>query len=127
MGIYLNPNNALRQQGLRSEIYVDKSLLLAKLNALIGTENKYLCVSRPRRFGKTMASAMIAAYYSKGCNSRKLFSSIKIACDKSFDEHLNKFNVIQIDINGFYRRFAWALSRRNASSRGELRRKNKKA
>ena len=103
MGIYLNPNNALLQQGLRSEIYVDKSLLLAKLNALIGTENKYLCVSRPRRFGKTMASAMIAAYYSKGCNSRKLFSSLKIACDKSFDEHLNKFNVIQIDINGFYR------------------------
>lgn len=105
MGIYLNPNNALLQQGLRSEIYVDKSLLLAKLNALIGTENKYLCVSRPRRFGKTMASAMIAAYYSKGCNSRKLFSSLKIACDKSFDEHLNKFNVIQIDINGFYRSY----------------------
>ena len=105
MGIYLNPNNALLKQALRSEIYIDKSMLLAKLNALIDTENKFLCISRPRRFGKTMASSMIGAYYSKGCDSRELFLPLKITKDKSFEENLNKFNVIQLDINGFYRSY----------------------
>ena len=80
-------------------------MLLSKLNELIDTENKFLCISRPRRFGKTMASSMIGAYYSKGCDSRELFLPLKISSDKSFEENLNKFNVIQLDINGFYRSY----------------------
>lgn len=102
MGIYLNPKNMLFQAAVRSEIYVDKTMMLAELNKILDTNDNFVCISRPRRFGKTIAASMIAAYYSKGCDSRKLFSNLKIAQDSSFEENLNKFNVIHIDINNFY-------------------------
>lgn len=92
----------LFQKDVRSEIYVDKTMMLAQLNKIIDTNENYVCVSRPRRFGKTIAASMIAAYYSKGCDSRELFSPLKIAQDESFEANLNKFNVIQVDINAFY-------------------------
>ena len=102
MGIYLNPNNALLQRARKSEIFIDKSMMIAELNKLVDTENCFLCVSRPRRFGKSMAGNMISAYYSKGCDSRELFKDLKIARDKSYEEYLNKLNVIKIDMNAEY-------------------------
>ena len=102
MGIYLNPRNALFQKAVRSEIYVDKTMMLAELNKILDTNDNFVCISRPRRFGKTMTASMITAYYSKGCDSRGLFSNLKIAHDSSFEENLNRFNVIHIDINNFY-------------------------
>ena len=63
MGIYLNPNNDRFRQALNSEIYVDKSGLISVTNKKISTEQKYICVSRPRRFGKSMNLGMLAAYY----------------------------------------------------------------
>ena len=102
MGIYLNPNNVLLQRAIKSEIFIDKSMMIAELNKLVDTENNYICVSRPRRFGKSMAGNMIAAYYSKGCDSRELFKDLKIAQDKSYEEYLNKLNVIKIDLNAEY-------------------------
>lgn len=104
MGIYLNPKNRLFEAAVRSEIYVDKTLMLAELNKILDTNENYVCVSRPRRFGKTIAASMIAAYYSKGCDSRGLFSTLKISQDSSFEQYLNKFNVIQVDINTFFKR-----------------------
>ncbi len=76
MGIYLNPDNKGFWQAIRSKIYVDKSNLIACTNELINTEEKYICVSRPRRFGKSMALKMLAAYYSCGCDSADLFKDI---------------------------------------------------
>ncbi|MCQ2335794.1 MAG: ATP-binding protein [Paludibacteraceae bacterium] len=102
MGLYLNPGNEQLRQDLRSKIYIDKSMLISKLNELIGTSDKYVCVSRPRRFGKSMAGNMIAAYYSKGCDSRELFKDLKIAGDPSFESNLNNTNVIKIDLNAMY-------------------------
>ena len=102
MGIYLNPNNVLLRQSRKSEIFIDKSMMIAELNKLVDTENKFLCISRPRRFGKSMAGNMIAAYYSKGCDSRELFKDLKIAQDKSYEEYLNRLNVIKIDLNAEY-------------------------
>ena len=102
MGIYLNPNNALLQRARKSEIFIDKSMMIAELNKLVDTENCFLCISRPRRFGKSMAGNMISAYYSKGCDSRELFKDLKIARDKSYEEYLNKLNVIKIDMNAEY-------------------------
>ena len=102
MGIYLNPNNRLLQIALNSEIFIDKSMIIKELNALIDTEGRFVCVSRPRRFGKSMAGNMLAAYYSKGCDSRELFKDLKIAQDKSYEEYLNKLNVIKMDLNGKY-------------------------
>ena len=103
MGIYLNPGNALLQRARKSEIFIDKSMMIAELNKLVDTENNFLCISRPRRFGKSMMGNMISAYYSKGCDSRELFKDLKIAKDKSFEQYLNKLNVISIDLNAFYR------------------------
>ena len=103
MGIYLNPNNELLKRDLNSTIYVDKSMMIAELNKKIGTNDSFLCVSRPRRFGKSMAGNMIAAYYSKGCDSRELLKDLKIAKTKDFETYLNKLNVISIDLNAFYR------------------------
>ena len=102
MGIYLNPNNVLLQRDLNSQIYIDKSMLIAELNALINTNGNFLCVSRPRRFGKSMAGNMISAYYSKGCDSRELFKDLKIARHASFEKYLNKMNVVKMDLNGKY-------------------------
>lgn len=102
MGIYLNPSNVLLQQARNSEIFIDKSMIIAELNKMFFSENKYLCISRPRRFGKSMAGNMIAAYYSKGCDSRELLKDLKIAKDASFEKYLNKLNVIKLDLNAEY-------------------------
>jgi len=97
MGIYVNPSNGLMQQCLNSMIYVDKSLIVRELNNIIDTRNRFVCVSRPRRFGKSMAKALLMAYYSRGCKSNKQFKNLKIAKEPSYKKFLNKFNVIAID------------------------------
>ena len=101
MGIYLNPDNEGFREAVDSEIYVDKSELLVYTNKVLGTEQKNLCVSRPRRFGKSMAAKMLSAYYSKGCDSKKLFDNKKIASALSYQEHLNKYNVIFLNMQNF--------------------------
>ncbi len=100
MGLFLNPGTGNMQQNMKNRFYVDKSMLLATLNQQLDSDDKFVCTSRARRFGKTMAGNMIAAYYSKNCDSREIFSGLKIANDPSFEKYLNKFNVIQLDING---------------------------
>ncbi|MBD5527597.1 MAG: AAA family ATPase [Lachnospiraceae bacterium] len=98
MGIYLNPGNDGFNQAIRSEIYVDKTGLIANTNRYLNTEQKFICVSRPRRFGKSMALKMLAAYYSCGCDSRELFAGWKIESDSSFEEHLNQYDVIFVNM-----------------------------
>ena len=101
MGIYLNPGNKGFWQVIRSKIYVDKSNLIAYTNELINTEEKYLCVSRPRRFGKSIALKMLAAYYSRGCDSSDLFRGLKIEENETFPEHLNQYDVIFLNMQQF--------------------------
>ena len=102
MGIYLNPDNVNFKATLTRPIYVDKTGMISVINHFMATDNKYLCVSRPRRFGKTIAGNMLCAYYSKGCDSRELFAPYKISSDSDFEKNLNKFNVIKIDMNSEY-------------------------
>ncbi|MBR1591754.1 MAG: AAA family ATPase [Ruminococcus sp.] len=104
MGIYLNPDNIDFQEALNAEIYVDKTELIKHTNKKIRTTNKYICVSRPRRFGKSMAADMLVAYYSRGCDSREMFSGYKIAMDENFEKHLNQYNVIHINMVNFIKR-----------------------
>ena len=101
MGIYLNPGNELFRQVINSSIYVDKTGLIDFTNSVMDTTQKEICVSRPRRFGKSIAENMLAAYYSRGCDSRELFSGLKIAKTADFEKYLNKHNVIHIDIQKF--------------------------
>ena len=102
MGIYLNPDNVNFKATLTRPIYVDKTGMISVINHFMATDNKYLCVSRPRRFGKTIAGNMLCAYYSKGCDSKELFAPYKISSDPDFEKNLNKFNVIKIDMNSEY-------------------------
>lgn len=101
MGIYLNPGNVDFQRALNSEIYIDKSQLIEYTNKKLFTEQQFICVSRPRRFGKSMAANMLTAYYSRGCNSKEMFSRLKIVESGSFEKHLNKYNVIHINVVNF--------------------------
>ena len=101
MGIYLNPDNEGFLQSIRSEIYVDKTGLIVYTNKYLNTEQKYICVSRPRRFGKSMALKMLAAYYSLGCSSAHLFKGLKIEKDKTFQEYLNQYDVIFLNMQQF--------------------------
>ena len=98
MGIYLNPGFDNLMTDRRGDNYIDKSMLIKELNGFIRKPDPLICVSRPRRFGKTMAANMICAYYTKGCDSHEAFRGLKIADDPSFDEHLNKYNVIKFDL-----------------------------
>lgn len=98
MGILLNPSNSDFNRAINSKIYIDKSELIKYTNSVINTEQRFICVSRPRRFGKSMAANMLTAYYSKGCDSRELFGEYKISQTDSFEKHLNKYNVIHINM-----------------------------
>ena len=101
MGIHFNPDNESFKRTVRSEIYIDKTGLLEFLNARLGTEKNCISVSHARRFGKSQAAGMIDAYYSRGSDSRELFSKFKIAGMPDFEEHLNKYNVIHLHISSF--------------------------
>ena len=103
MGRYLNPDNSRYLNFIDSRfqingVFVDKSLVIEKINCIFNGEDKYLCVSRPRRFGKTLIMSLLVAFYSKGCDSREIFSNLKIAQTSDWDKNLNKYNVIKLDI-----------------------------
>ena len=101
MGVYLNPGSERFRTGLRSQIYVDKTGLIKQVNRWIRTEQKFICVSRPRRFGKSMAVDMLTAYYACGEDTSALFSNLKIASAESYREHLNQYDVIKINMQEF--------------------------
>lgn len=101
MGIYVNPGNAAFRRVQNSDIYIDKTDLIAVTNNRLGKMNSFMCVSRPRRFGKTMAADMLCAYYSKGCDSAELFTGRKAAEEKTFQKHLNRHDLIRIDVQRF--------------------------
>ena len=101
MGSYLNPGNERFEMAINSEIYVDKTELIAETNKVINTEQRFVCVSRPRRFGKSMAANMLVAYYDKSCDSKKMFAPYKISNNKDYKEYLNKYNVIAINMQDF--------------------------
>ena len=101
MGLYLNRNSVDFQMAINSDIYVDKSMLIQQTNKIVNTEQRFICISRPRRFGKSMAANMLTAYYSRGCDSKELFATYKISQAESFEKHLNKYNVISFDMQKF--------------------------
>lgn len=104
MGNYLNPDNSKFQRAVNSDIYVDKTGLIKYTNRVINTMQAYVCVSRPRRFGKSMAADMLTAYYSKGCDSREVFSGLEITEDETFDRYLNKYDTVFLNVQEFLSR-----------------------
>ena len=104
MGAYINLGN-FGFQRVRNSEYVDKSGLIAIVNGTLFTERSFSCVSRSRRFGKSVAAKMLCAYYDQSCDSRHLFTDLEIASDPSFEKHLNKYPGIFLDMTNFTTRF----------------------
>lgn len=98
MGMFVNPGNGAFQVALNSEIYVDKTGLIEYTNRVINTKQALICNSRPRRFGKSTTADMLTAYYSRGCNSEQMFAGKAISHTDKFRDHLNKYDVIRLDI-----------------------------
>ncbi len=98
MGIFVNPDNSAFQAALNARIYVDKSGLINYTNTVMASTDAFICNSRPRRFGKSITANMLTAYYSKGCDSEKMFSKLEISEAEDFKKHLNKYDVIHWDI-----------------------------
>lgn len=103
MGIYVNPGKSSFESAVNSKIYVDKLGMLEYFNDILGTEQRWICVSRPRRFGKSITAGMISAYYDKTCESHELFQPLNIAKSESYEKYLNHYDVIHLDINSFRR------------------------
>ena len=109
MGVYLNPGKTAFEEAINSEIFVDKTEMILFLNTLVRTKQKYVSVSRPRRFGKTMAADMLCAYYDRKADSRSMFEKLKVAKhtesnekDK-WDKYLGQFDVIRIVMTKFFK------------------------
>lgn len=99
MGTYLNPGNSNFTKIIQKK-YVDKTGLIGLINSTIGTTDNLICVSRPRRFGKSYAAQMLCAYYDKTCDSNGIFSNYLISSDSSYKNHINKYDVIYLDMTG---------------------------
>lgn len=98
MGRFVNPSNSAFQVALNSQIYIDKTALLAYTNSVLNTDQAMICNSRPRRFGKSVTANMLVAYYSKACDSEGMFQNLQISQASSFKKHLNKHDVIYFDV-----------------------------
>ena len=101
MGTYLNPGKAAYEEAVKSEIFIDKTEMLGYLNSVVKTKQKYVSVSRPRRFGKTIAADMICAYYDRDADSCDLFEKRKLADVPGWDKYLGKFDVIHLVMTRF--------------------------
>jgi len=101
MGIYLNPGNENFRITLAGGRYVDKTEMISVMNHFIDTGNKYVCISRPRRFGKSVAAKMAYAYYDRSMDSSVLFEGLEITKSPDYKKHLNKYPTLYIDWNTF--------------------------
>ncbi len=99
MGNYLNPDNSGFAAILKTP-YVDKSGLISLINRTIGTKQMLTCISSPRRFGKSFAAQMLCAYYDRTCDSSSLFDNLVISKNTQYQEHLNKYDVLYLDMTG---------------------------
>lgn len=101
MGSYLNPGCKGFEESLNSAIYVDKTGLIEKVNAVVNTRQKYICVSRPRRFGKSMATDMLAAYYDQSVDTARLFDTLQIAKTETYQKYRNQYDVLKVNMQEF--------------------------
>lgn len=105
MGKYINKGND-GFASIRNSNFVDKSMLIAQVNSVLMTDSRFLCVTRARRFGKSVAVKMLNAYYDRSCDSRELFEGLQICGDKDFGKHLNRYPVLYLDMTDFVTKYA---------------------
>ena len=101
MRMYLNTNKPLENYKdlFKSKYFIDKSSIIEILNEVIATSDKYVCITRPRRFGKSSVADMLGAYYTKDITSKNIFDTLKISNSIKYSENMNKYNVISLSFN----------------------------
>ena len=101
MGFYLNSLSAytLYKNELSKPYFIDKTELIAEMIPLVESGSDYICITRPRRFGKTMAASMLGVFFSKSCDSHGIFDNLNIAQSPKYSQHINQYNVIYIDFS----------------------------
>ena len=114
MGMYLNPGAGLFRMALNSEIYVDKSDMIAVLNRMVNTEQRFVCVSRPRRFGKSLTANMLAAYYGVSDDGSSLFKGLQIGRQSDGLKECGRYEVIKVNVQEFLSGCSFALSGKSA-------------
>ena len=121
MGTYLNPGKQSFNIAVNSQIFVDKTDMICYLNSVITTQQRFVSVSRPRRFGKTMAADMICAYYDREADSRELFENRKLAqssivqsagYEVNWDQYLGQFDVIRVVMTKIFKKPPINIGRR---------------
>lgn len=100
MGIYINPGNSGFAAIINGE-YIDKTGLISLINQNMGKAKNLICISRPRRFGKSYAAQMLCAYYDCSCDSSGIFKNLEIASTDAYAQNINQYNVVSLDITGF--------------------------
>ena len=101
MGVYLNNTSSYEayRKVKNSPYFVDKSHILTKIIPRIETSENCLCITRPRRFGKSVIANMMAAFFSKGCNAEELFNGSQISLCDNYKSQMNQYNVISLSLN----------------------------
>lgn len=101
MGMYLNSSAPyfLYKSECSRPYYTDKSEMLKELMPLVGQGNSHICITRPRRFGKTVMANMVGAFFGRGADSGEIFDGLRIAEAEDYRLHLNRHNVIYIDFS----------------------------
>ena len=92
-------------RAVRNGEYVDKSRLIEIVNSALNTERQFICVSRARRFGKSIAAKMLYAYYDQWCGDRDLFANLEISSSLSFSRHFQRYPVLYLDMTDFVTRY----------------------
>lgn len=101
MGFYLNSAapGALYKSETENPYFVDKSQLLEELIPFVQQGNKHICITRPRRFGKTVMANMIGAFFGKGSDTQDIFDALQISSSPLYKDNLNHYNLIYIDFS----------------------------
>ena len=101
MGVYLNSASpyTMYKSEQKKPYFVDKTRIIGELLPLIQQGNNHLCITRPRRFGKTVMANMIGSFFGRGQDSRELFDSLLVGKEKETMDHVNRYNVVYISFN----------------------------
>ncbi len=101
MGVYLNSKTAytLYKSETEKPYFVDKTRLLEELFPLVQTGNNHICITRPRRFGKTVTANMIASFFSRAQDAKDIFQSLQVSEADEYEKYRNQFSVIHISFN----------------------------
>lgn len=126
MGFYLNNHEpfSMYQEMVKNPYFVDKTAMINEIIPHIGITEKYICITRPRRFGKSVAASMLGAFFSKACDSKEMFDRLEISHSREYGEHINRYNVVYIDFSaaGSFDTYDQYISEIQTALKGDLKR-----